>query len=77
MEQFEGITNWISANVGYIVTIGGVILEIVFRLIKSDKIRSIFSYAGRILTGIGKLSFAIADILSKIVPDRRLEETPK
>ena len=71
MNIFEQIGPWVSDHAAIVVTIGTMVLEVILRVWKSAKIRSLFSYAGRILLALGKLSFAIADILSKIVPDRR------
>lgn len=64
-------TSWISSHFAWLVGVGGLILDVVFRLWPSDKVRSIFSYAGRLAGAIGKLLFLISDLISKIVPDRR------
>ena len=44
-------------------------LEIIMRVWPSDKIRSIFSIIGKVLSGLAKIFFLIADGLSHYVPD--------
>lgn len=77
MGFFENMGPWLSEHTTTIVLIGGAIVEVAFRLFKSDKIRSLLSYTGRILAALSKLIFALSDILSKIVPDRRSEPPVK
>ena len=69
----DNFISWITDHTVIIVTIVTAILEVVLRLWKSDKIRSLFSYSGRILIAVGKLSFALSDVISKVVPDRRAD----
>jgi fucose 4-O-acetylase-like acetyltransferase len=73
MEWLNQITAWIGEHSVTVVTVATAILEVVFRLWKSDKIRSIFSYLGKLLHAIANFIWLISDILSKVVPDRRAE----
>jgi hypothetical protein len=70
MGLLDTVLAWLTAHSGTVATVAVVILELVMRLWPSNKIRSILSYAGKVCLGIGKVVFALADLLSKIVPDR-------
>jgi len=76
---FENMGPWLSEHSVMIGTVLAAIVEVVFRLWPSNKIRSLLSYTGRILVALSKLIFAISDILSKMIPDRKPEklEIPK
>lgn len=74
MDILVQITSWITEHWAMLLSAGGV-LEVVLRLFPSDKVRSMLSYAGRLIGAIATLMFKISDLLSKIIPDR--PATPK
>ena len=73
--QIVGVTAWITAHTTWILAVGVPLIEILFRLWPSDRIRSLLSYSGRILKAIGQLCWVLSDLLSKIIPDRRATPT--
>jgi len=63
----EQVIALITDNKEIAIGIGVFILEMILRLVPTEK-------RGSILSWLGKLSFLLSDILSKVVPDRRKVE---
>lgn len=75
MAYSEQVFAWLTSHAAIIVTVGTAIYEIVGRIWPTAKRASIFSWIGKALVLIAKLSWALSDILSKIIPDNRASET--
>lgn len=71
MEIIETIIEWVTNHETVTVLIGTGIYEVVGRLIPTTKRASIFSWIGKSLLVIGKVSFFISDILGKIIVDKK------
>ena len=67
----ESVTGIVQGHADVSVSVGLVIMDVLMRLWPSNKVRSLLSYAGKLLGLLATLLFTLSDILSKIVPDRR------
>lgn len=76
MELISKVTEWISSHMAYVGIVAGA-LEVAMRLFPSDKVRSMFSYAGKLFMAVGKLLFMLSDVISKVVPDKKAPEVIK
>lgn len=66
----ESFNNIIDIIIQYWPIVGVVALEILLRLIPSDKFRSILWYIAEVLNRLARLFEAISNSLSSLVPDR-------
>ncbi len=73
--MLDQITTWMGEHNTTTILLGTVIYEIVGRLVPTEKRASIFSWTGKLLKGIGDVSFLISDILSKVVVDKKLPKS--
>jgi len=70
MEFLSQIQEFVSNNSGVAITVGAVLLEILFRLVKSDKVQSVFRLVPKVLAVVASILSGVANILDKAVPDR-------
>lgn len=70
MEFIDKIIEFFNSHMGTMVTIGVVVMEVLLRVIKSSKIRSILRIISAILNKVSQLIGKIAEFLDAIIPDR-------
>jgi len=66
IEGFTKVVDLVVQYTGY-AAIG---FEVILRIWPSDNVRSVFSYAGKILHKTGDLCFALNDALNTVVQDK-------
>ncbi len=71
MEIIESIIQWVTTHEAISILIGTSIYEVIGRLIPTTKRASIFSWLGKGLILVGKVSFFLSDILGKIIVDKK------
>jgi len=69
--MLENILDTMIANKEITALFFGGVLEFILRKIPTEKRGSLFSWIGKTLMILPKVSFFISDILSKVVEDKR------
>lgn len=69
--MLETTLDWMIANKEITGLIVGGIAEVILRKVPTEKRGSLFSWLGKALMILPKISFVISDLLSKVIEDKR------
>lgn len=70
MEFLQKALEFLTNIDGSVIMTAGIVVEVVFRLVKTDKPRSLLLMAAQALEAGGKVAIKAAELINKVIPQR-------